>query len=126
MLYAPIECRLTIEELHERCAEWQKILRLQDWTIHLEIIPSTDIDGSRCRCYITPELAHATIRLSHPDSLDVSIEPYDMEQGLVHELCHVSTENVGGPEEITHEQERGIELISRALVGLKRAAGGIK
>lgn len=55
---------LTLEQLHARCAFWQRILRLQDWDIELLIVRQEKLIGvGDCT---TGNSRRATIRLLDP------------------------------------------------------------
>ena len=86
---------MTKEELEERCAHWQKLLRLQDWTVEIRILRQWDMERENCMAYVLrfPPKRHAVICFR--DSIDD--EPHgwpreDMEQSLIHELihCHIT------------------------------------
>jgi hypothetical protein len=119
MIYEPRAVRLTLEELKALCADWQKVLRIQDVAILLEIVPMDDIDCSWGRTWTREDLYHATINIAHPDSIGTTKWLYDMEKTLVHELVHVAMHMKA--KELDPSEEGGVERISEAMVGMKRA-----
>jgi hypothetical protein len=119
----------TEEKLREKCAEWQKILRLQDWIINVRICREWDMLSSDCNAEIEIVLPKrmATIRVLDPvDYPDNLSEDQDMELSLVHELLHIHfwpfTERLDGLHQVAEEQ--AIEAISRGLVELYRGEVG--
>ncbi|MFA5880550.1 MAG: hypothetical protein WC834_00015 [Eubacteriales bacterium] len=115
----------TEEELKEKCLEWQKILRLQDWTIVVHIERQRDLpDGAQANVRYTLSTKKALIRLV--DATDYppdSMLPQDMEHSLVHELLHLHL----GPcttEDGTITEDQAIESIADGLIYLKRTRHG--
>lgn len=114
----------TQEELVEKCAEWQGILKLQDWTIAVGIVRDRQMKnkGQAEISYSLPKKM-AIISLLDPIDYDNDTFPQDMEQSLVHELVHLhiasfdETES-GSLEEIMLEQ--ATDTIAKALVNVKR------
>ena len=112
-------------------AKWQKILRLQDWQVFVEVKRRRDMPEDYKDCYglcqpnISSKQAVITIR-SEFDHDDQPL-PYDMEQVIVHELLHLYTadlsvlETPGSFEYIAMEQM--IELLSWAFITLDRKNG---
>ncbi len=116
---------LTENELRARCAEWQKILRLQDWDVIMTVDRGRDLmpdSLGQCDWTLPTKQAHIHILdpVDHPPDLKW---PQDMEQYLVHELLHLhfapfSRFDHESLEHITMEQ--AVDLIACALVNLKR------
>jgi hypothetical protein len=117
---------LTEEELRAKCAEWQRILRLQDWDVVVSIDRARDMTLSEVdgECEWTLASKQARIRILDPmDFPPDSKWPQDMEQILVHELLHLHFAPFdrferGSLEHVAMEQ--AIDLIASALVKLKR------
>lgn len=115
---------LTLEQLEERCAYWQGVMRLQDWRVALSIKRLRDFETERegeVEYYLTDK--KAIIRLVDPvDDLPDHPWPLDQEITLVHELVHLHlTEwnaKTGTPE--YHAKEIAINMIASALVTLER------
>ncbi len=107
-------------------AEWQKILRLQDWEITVQFVRGHEIDGDQA--WISHEENHkrATIRLRDPvDLISKDWSEDSPETSLVHELLHLHILPFGRTEPRTRDRvcvEQAIELITGALIGLKRRA----
>lgn len=117
---------LTVEQLREKCAEWQKILRLQDWDVQVSVdrafnMKLREVSGE-CEWLLQAKRAH--IRILHPDDhpRDTSLSE-DMEQILVHELIHLHFAPFDKFEDGSLEQiamEQAVDLIADSLVRLYR------
>jgi hypothetical protein len=120
------------EQLKAKCAEWQKILRLEDWTIFIEIHRARDLKTENSQAEIEPFLLKrmAKIRILAPIDYEPTCwTPQDMEVSLVHELLHIHLFQLFADRENESRQiaeEQAIEAISRALVGLYRRGGETK
>lgn len=121
----------TKEKLRDKCAEWQKVLRLQDWDIKTSIERERDMKIANCNGVITINEEHrsATIRILDP--LDYSPdEPYpqDMEKTLVHELLHIHlipmTKDYEGHLAVAEEQ--AINMMTSGYIELARRGGETK
>lgn len=115
----------TNEELRAKCAEWQKILRLQDWDIRTSIVRAREMqaEDSNAECKVNIQHRLAQIKIVDPvDFHTDELNPQDMERYLVHELLHIHlwpfTENLEGPLEDAEEQ--AINMIAGALIQLHR------
>lgn len=124
------EVILSNEELRTKCAEWQKVLRLQDWIVDVGISRSRNMKMERCQAEIEPCLPKrmASIRILDPvDYPRDSAEPQDMELSLVHELLHIHLFPLFADREDEMRmvaEEQAIEAISRGLIALKRGTEG--
>ncbi|MEW6726892.1 MAG: hypothetical protein AB1327_08035 [Bacillota bacterium] len=112
------------DQLAEKCAEWQRILRLQDWDVITKIVRSDDMhsDGQG-ECTWVIERKEAIIKLLDPvDYSPRSPFEQDHERTLVHELLHLHfapfTAKDGTLEDIA--QEQAIQCFAKAFVELKR------
>lgn len=119
---------LTEDELREKCAEWQRILRLQDWDVIVSIDRASNlISDCQGQCEWTLPTKQARIRILDPvDFPPESRWPQDMEQTLVHELLHLHFAPFDRFERESLEHvtmEQAIDLIAGALVNLKRKTG---
>lgn len=83
-----LEVIFTEEQLCSKCAEWQKILRLQDWDVETSIVRQRIMPGNNGECEYYSELKHAFIRILDPIDYHDPL-PQDMEWILVHELLHL-------------------------------------
>ena len=120
---------LTLPQLQDALAYWQRALRLQDWDITLAITRRKDWKGSASGTAISDwhiPTGHANMHLLNADdyAADSFVEPQDMEVDLVHEMLHghfhetvISVEEQGIRRDLF---EAAIETTARALVRLKR------
>lgn len=120
-----MEAILNEEQLREKCAEWQRILRLQDWDVRTSIVRASGMKMEDCNAEISVNVQHrlATVRILDPiDYGDDNLNPQDMERHLVHELLHIHlwsfTENLQGP--LADAEEQALNMIANALIGLYR------
>lgn len=120
----------TIAELRELCKEWQRILRLQDWDIHLSIerkagMHDTDVEA-QVRC--TQAIKYANIKILDPIDTDnghrIESDKYqsDMEHALVHEMLHIKFDKALDGAKRTDKVafEQAIDQTALALIRLKR------
>lgn len=122
---AAIEFALTEAELREKCPEWQKVLRLQDWGIKVRLARARDLMeyGDLGQCQWNNEHKRAEILILDPNDYDPGRQiPYDMEQTLVHELLHLHFSLFMAKDETPEAtaQEQAINAMATALVTLKR------
>lgn len=116
----------TEEELKQKCSEWQKILRLQDWIIKVLITRGRDMNLTERAAEIEAMLPKcmATIRILDPVDYPPNLaELQDMELSLVHELLHIHLFPLFADKEDEMRQvaeEQAIEAISRGLIALAR------
>jgi hypothetical protein len=106
-------------------AEWQRMLRLQDWVIQVRIVRqeefgSHEIQGDLSR---NLERREAMVRLLDPvDYSPDSMVPENMERTLVHELVHLLLSGIGTkdgtPEALAEEQ--AVHSLDLALLTLRR------
>ena len=109
--------------LENLLAEWQKILRLQDWEVKIRFVRGHEIDDYQARIIHHDNHKQATVKLRDPIDWTSKDFPEDSELDLVHELIHLHTATFERKEsEGSMGAEQAIELIARALVGLKRRA----
>ncbi|MEK4328922.1 hypothetical protein MKX70_24085 [Paenibacillus sp. FSL R7-0312] len=120
----------TEEELQIKCAEWQKVLRLQDWIINVKLSRLRDMSDTDLNAEIRITLANRIALILILDPIDYdpdNVLPQDMEQYLVHELLHIHLYPItgkftDGPLQIAEEQ--AIEAISKGLIALRRGSEG--
>jgi len=102
---------------------WQKVLRLQDWDLEVDIVRDRDMpECCNGHLAINVQWKLATISiLAGVDRVrrDIGVEEVD----LVHELLHVVFHNLhpdNGGVSLTHDLfEQGLNLVAEALVGLR-------
>lgn len=124
---------MTEKQLKDRCAHWQKVLRLQDWRIDARFATSDELahqgDGGICELHQDSKIA--TIRILPEDAYNPHSHmsqafPQDVELTLVHELVHIHFDKVMDPDAEEHEevmQEQAIQFVAEALVALSRGEG---
>lgn len=119
-----MECILTNEQLQERLAYWQKVLRLQDWTIRVAFRHVVDMEpGNEAEVDTNFPLKRAAIAIVYPDEYRSRVGwPQEVEESLVHELLHLHLEpwqvEKGSLEYVL--QEQAVESLAHALVELAR------
>ncbi len=118
------------ELAEELVATWQKVLRLQDWTVEVSVVPMsampTFTHHAETRMSLT--LKRATMKVLRPEDAElVAPSKYDMEATIVHELLHLHWEILlRDLEENSTERflaEQAIDLCAEGYVGLKRFGG---
>lgn len=110
----------TLEHLKDKCAEWQSILRLQDWDIEISIVRQRGM-GSRTsmgECEYNEQRKIAFIRILDPIDYE-DLLPLDMEWTLVHELLHLHFAPIWDDDKES-EMETTINLLAAALVRMYR------
>lgn len=117
------------EELAERCAYWQRVLRIADWKIGVKYAHSYEVEHDNIGTVkIWSEEKAALVNLIYPAEYEPgpwdTVEPYDEEKTLVHELLHVLMEPHAPKKETPQHTafEQTINLLAHALVGLDRHA----
>lgn len=113
----------TPEWLQERCAFWQRQLRLMDWTITVAfVLPHELAAGAFAHIEPNEYNREATLCVIDPAYNDPSRAWYqDSEHLLVHELLHIHfgfSAEVGSHE--ANMEEVAINAIMEALVRLER------
>ena len=122
----------TEAELRERCAYWQRLLRLQDWRIRTRFTdssPSGGTDGHLGTVRVWPKSKAALIRIQRDPATEFAQAfpaDADPEITLVHELLEIHLYGLLNDKPSRHEgalQEQAIDLVAGALVRLDREAG---
>lgn len=126
---------LTNEELRARCDEWQRLLRLQDWTVVVKRVRASEYrDGASLagRCEFNVEKRAAIVKLTEPEDYQAQANKdfeavQDMELTLVHELLHLyfaPLNRVIARDSLEERfEENAVHALADALVGLKRSMG---
>ena len=112
-------------DIENLLAEWQKILRLQDWDVKVLFVRGHEIDDCQARIIHYDNHKQALLKLRDPIDWTAKDFPEDSELDLVHELLHLHMAPFVNTKPDKLEEtciERAIELIAGALVGLKRKA----
>lgn len=125
---------LTEDELRDCCAEWQRVLGLQDWRVIVKLVRFAAYGSEQVskagEVKVNNEKREALIRITDPEDYalqcDADFEkPQDMERTLVHELLHLHFAPlwhvIKGDVENRFE-EHAVNALSIALVTLKRKA----
>ena len=119
---------MTIEQLRDRCAYWQKVLRLQDWDIQLSLVRQWDVPDAfgTCDANLIKKIARIKILDPVDDGDPHDYEEYDAEKTLVHELLHVHFEPFAKKDDSPEEtaQHQVVHVLAYALVGLDRQRFG--
>ena len=126
------------EKLSERVGYWQRVLRLQDWTVGITIARQSELQGA------PPDtLASSTIYVHRKDAVIAVVHPFDASAAsqyfvgnesmdyditLVHELLRLHLLRLGeGEKPITSiGEEQTLHTLSRAMVSLYREAHPLK
>lgn len=114
---------MTNEELEVRCVEWQKVLGLSDWIVTVKFKryhELTELNRGGEVTYCHPKMTAEISVLDAGDWNPTFISGEDQEKTLVHELLHLHFAHLTDSDDDNIHEEQAIELISRALVGLKR------
>lgn len=119
------EVILTEDELRELCAEYQKILRLQDWRVTVRVGRPTKQDegfDSGIGWNIENKVAEVFIPSAEYYPQD-AVEPQDMELHLVHELTHlhIAPMPIAREDRNNKDVEFAVEAMAEAVVNLRRA-----
>jgi hypothetical protein len=122
---------LSDADLKDRCAYWQRLLRLQDWRIDVKFVDTENLaDDALGSCSPFSDAKLAIIKLAREEATGKTgafatsfPEHYDTERLLIHELLHIPlhgviTEDASEPERVL--QEQAIESIADALIALER------
>jgi hypothetical protein len=109
--------------LQDWCAKWQKILRLQDWDVKIDLAPASKMADKQGDVEWVKSQKTAKIRILEPSHYPADhTYPQDCEQTVVHELVHLHFAPVDryneGPQEMLLEQ--AVDLIAWALVKCDR------
>jgi hypothetical protein len=120
-----MEVIYTDEQLLEKCLEWQKILRLQDWDVRISIVRQSGFTNAESNAEISVNVQHKLAQLRILDPIDYdhsSVNPQDMERSLIHELLHIHlwafTTDLEGP--FVDMEEQALNMIALGLIGLYR------
>ena len=109
------------------CRLWQKLLRLEDWEVVVEIVRSFEIgENNAAEIDVFASKKYAKLSLLHPDDCDPNWEPGGtLEQKIVHELLHISLNSIGQYDDEAKRmaEEQFVHILSFLLV---RLAGGEK
>jgi hypothetical protein len=115
-------------DLAERLSYWQKVLRLQDWTVEILFKKHFEATHDHCEAYVEvyEPKKHARINLIDPGHINPEGWPKnDQETALVHELLHLHLWPFN-PEEDTPKwtaMEQATHALSLALIELERKNG---
>ena len=112
------------KSLQKICSFWQKLLRLGDWEIDLQVVRCFDISEERAADLgVFAEKKHATIRLLHPNDCDPDWKPSSTpEHKIVHELLHLHLNPFSQYEDDDKRiaEEQVVHILSILLVDLAR------
>lgn len=117
---------MTIEEVRERLAYWQRVLRLQDWDLGVVFVDQRDLPSMTHRATIEQQRNYrrALIRIADPETARFENRDFhahfgsdDIELSLVHELVHLLMPVDGMPEDA---EEYAVEAIAKTVLALDR------
>ncbi len=121
---AKIPARITDRHLKRWVKKWQKILRLEDWDIRIELVRQYDLepeDQARVKRLSTQRKAKIEIVDPGDYGPDQLSGPQDIEQTIVHELVHVyfvGLDKFEGAAMTLYEQ--AVDSLATALVNCDR------
>jgi hypothetical protein len=110
-------------ELELLVKEWQEVLKLQAWDIKVIFCRSSEMNSLEAEgeCYVKDQMMRAIIHVLDPIDYKDDFWDQDFEETIVHELLHLCFSKIPY-EENSKDLEPAIELLSKSLVKLKRAA----
>lgn len=116
----------TQKNAQQACREWQERLFLRDWDIKTQIVRRTQLVDGDGMGEVRYKHGKRMAIINLLDPVDYESEmlwPQDHEVTLVHELLHLHFVEFEAEEGTTQDnaQERAIDSISKALVGLRRS-----
>lgn len=121
---------ILIEHVREWCKGWQKVLRLEDFDIHVRYAERCELRDCNAMVLRSSDGTYASIILMPREWCDrESYANHDLETDLVHELLHVREIWDGESEwrrmkdecsTLFRIHEAGLQRTAEALVGLKR------
>jgi len=106
---------------------WQKLLRLQDWSIKVVSVRLHEMTAPDRAAEVLslPQAKQALIRVLDPIDYQSPLGfPYDPEEALIHELLHLHLQPFDpeeGDELAGIAQEQAVNMIAAALLSLRRA-----
>lgn len=119
---------MTDEELQERTAYWQGVLRLRDWDINARLVSTHEMTaGAEGHIDTFPKTKEANIKILSWDGYGGTVfRPLDSEQILVHEMLHLFMDPFNTEEDTPERlaEEQAVHLIAQALVALDRKRDG--
>lgn len=106
----------------EKLKYWKDILTLDQWDIVAKIVRANDMDLEESQGTINFRICGLEAILKQMDPIDWHNTDfdYDMEASLIHELLHLLFAGFKHEGEDGDLEEQVINIIARALVGLKR------
>jgi len=115
-------CTYDEVEQQEKLKYWKDILTLDQWDIVAKIIRVRDMDADESQGTINYRICGLEAIVKQIDPIDWSTADfdYDMEASLIHELLHLLFARFKHEGEDGDLEEQVINIIARALVGLKR------
>jgi hypothetical protein len=117
---------MTEEQLQERLAHWQRVLKLQDWTVFVVIARDHEMDEESNAGEIDVKLAQRIAKIWLRDPIDYTGRqwvPIDLERVLVHEMLHIHFEALWPKKRDASchvAEEQAINAIADALILLDR------
>jgi len=115
-------CTYDEKEQQERLKYWKDILTLDQWDIVAKIVRVKDMDLEDSQGTVNFRTCglEAIIKQMDPIDWDNTDFDYDMEASLIHKLLHLLFAGFKHEDGDAETEEQVINIIARALVGLKR------
>jgi len=115
-------CTYGESEQQEKLKYWKDVLTLDQWDIVAKIVRVQDMDLEQSQGNINYRICGLEDIVKQMDPIDWGNTDfdYDMEASLVHELLHLLFAKFKHEGEDGELEEQVINIIARALVGLKR------
>lgn len=114
---------LTAEKLQERCEFWQKVLRLQDWTVKVKLADLADMDAaSTMACILThADRRNAVLSFVRHEQRGKEEFPNSDDHVLVHELLHIYFDDfdTGVGTRFRQAEEQAVDALAGVIVGLQ-------
>lgn len=116
-------------ELRDACRYWQKQLGLSDWEVITMISRKKEFDNedSLAEVHRNIDRKEAVVMVLDEREVDEWAKEHwgiDNEESVVHELLHLHFAGFDKPDKYNRAEEQVIVALSKALVRLRRAAGG--
>ena len=120
----------TEDQLNQLCKQYQKVLRIQDWDVEVQLVHQSELETSKGEPIdgqhnSSLAFQKSIIRIPTSESWQKSLlyPTQDMQATLLHELVHLVFDSIGPNEKensvvLCQLWEQGIEKIALALQNL--------
>ena len=111
-------------QLNQLCKHYQKLLRLEDWNIEVQLVHQSTMPKANGRLEYDPGYKAAILKIPTPDSYNTDQIGYPQQHmlhGIIHELVHlqfgVIDSYLPDDSEVSDQlYEQGVNLIANVLV----------